>query len=203
MARPPNPEKLTDREVKAILFETWPAKLTLWNVPNEDTRWIRAQPLDGGPRLISPGARLFHIQPDGMWARLFADTVEPFADVVAVEACGSVQNLNDKRARYGSSTASLMLRCDRNWLLDGADRNPNWKVAGCTDEPTQEISFAVRHIRVLYALPGEIYENWRDNGVLSGHEFMCLHSSLRSYTSQVMQTFLRAMAPSTHYFIQT
>ncbi len=138
-----------------------------------------------------------------MWARLFGTNAEPFADVIAVEVCGTIQNFNDKRARYMSSTAALMLKCDKDWLLRGPASNHNWREAGLAKKPVGAISFAVRHIRVLYALPGEIYERWRDHGVLAGHEFMCLHSSLQTYTSQPVQEFLKLMAPSSHYYIQT
>ncbi|WP_428541027.1 hypothetical protein [Rhodopila sp.] len=206
MGKPPNPAKYTDAEAKEILLNTWRDKTKLWNGPNENRRWLRAQPVnDGavGPRLLSPGAQLFHIQPDGMWARLFGTNAEPFADVIAVEVCGTIQNFNDKRARYMSSTAALMLKCDKDWLLRGPASNHNWREAGLAKKPVGAISFAVRHIRVLYALPGEIYERWRDHGVLAGHEFMCLHSSLQTYTSQPVQEFLKLMAPSSHYYIQT
>ena len=205
MGRRPNRTQLSDADTKRILREVWPARTKLWNGPEEENSWLRAQPANTGavgPRLVTPGAQLFHIQPDGMWVRLLGGNGGSFGDVIAIEACGTMQNFNDKRARYMSSTASLLLRCPTRWLEGGAEANPNWKVAGFAQCPVGEASFPVRHIRVLYALPGDIYRTWQGQGVLAGHEFLCLHYSLGTYNGQLMQIFLKQMAPSSHFYIQ-
>lgn len=62
--------------------------------PHGTGAWLRAQPPDTanrpGPRLRAPGAALFTTQPDGLWVWFGPEA--KFADVLAIEVCGTVQN---------------------------------------------------------------------------------------------------------------
>ena len=59
--------------------------------------------------------------------------------IFAIEACGSLQNLLDKRSRFAPSTHSLLAVCPVPWLLSPVmhgDPTPRWKVTGVlTHEP--------------------------------------------------------------------
>src|SRR5205085_7174067 len=73
------------------------------------------------PRLTVPGSRQFQTQPDGLWltwgiprGRTSSDAL--YADCVVVEACGSYQNLYDKRSRYAARTTSLEVDVRKVWL---------------------------------------------------------------------------------------
>jgi hypothetical protein len=109
---------MTDAQAKAAL-RTWPLVTRIWS-GGEYVYWLRAQPTDPGetaraPRLAIPGSAEFQTQPDGLWITLGIETsvAEPdaarFADCIVVEACGTAQNLNDKRARYSARTTALVI----------------------------------------------------------------------------------------------
>jgi len=202
-------QKLKDSEAKAILLQ-WPQRTkTLWSTQTPSEHWMRAQPAAASgaarsPRLSLPGARLFHTQPDGMWLRL--DASLRFADVVCIECCGTIQNLNDKRSRYAPSTHGLVVLVKESWLTESitvqhGSKMSRWRATGSiTSAPTTDCVATVRHLRVLYALPNILYSGWVTQGVLGAHEFMCRHSSLDGYNSQTMQRFLKRMSPSMHLY---
>ncbi len=104
-------QKLSDREAKEIL-KKWPMRTSkLWPPPGGKGFWLQGQPNRGaaaGPRLSSPGAKLFNTQPDGLWLH-FSDSDS--CDAVVIEVCGTIQNLNDKRSRYIPASHSLVVRC--------------------------------------------------------------------------------------------
>lgn len=198
--------KLSDAEAKAILRH-WPARTRdLW-VPDGPGYWLRAQPRTltaATPHFKSPGSELFTTQPDGLWLYLVPEL--GFADAVAVEVCGTVQNLNDKRSRYMPSMHSILIDCPLPWLLEDAPVQhgwliPRWKAAGTFErKPRRDLILPVRFLRVLYAIPNAIYRTWSPGHTPSGYEFFCRHSSLDSYHSQGMQEFLRRMTRRAHYF---
>src|SRR5258706_872694 len=200
-------KQLTDREAKIILLR-WPGRTkTVWPSPTGKGFWIRAQPQAGkatGPRLRSPGAKMFSTQPDGLWAYFG----QKYCDLVAVEICGTVQNLNDKRSRYFPSSHSLVLECTKAWLLESMTvqkkgLKPRWQACGTfKKEPKGDHAFPVRHLRILYALPNALYSDWRDNHVPTGYEYFCPHSSLDSYNSPAMQRFLRQMSIASQFYLR-
>ena len=200
-------EKLSDSEAKEIL-QAWPTSTKkLWVAPEGEGRWIRGQPRGqgaAGPRIASPGARLFTTQPDGLF--IFFSSLES-CDLVAVEVCGTVQNLNDKRSRYVPSSHSLVLNCGNGWMREkivtqGGGSKARWSAAGLHEEPTGDCSVPVRHLRVLYALPNDTYEGWCVNHTPTGYEYFCPHSSLGSYHSQKMQQFLRRMSIASQFYLK-
>ena len=199
--------KLTDREAENILLR-WPTRTkTLWATPGGKGYWLRAQPKPGSsraktPKIAAPGARLFTTQPDGMWVYL----KDPeFTDIVIVEACGSAQNLNDKRSRYAANVRSMVLTCPLPWLeeevsIQSGGFAPRWEACRTlATHPTKDITLPIRYLRVLFAIPNALYPSWATNNVADGHEFFCRHSSLGSYTSQTMQRFLRQMSYSSQF----
>ena len=101
--------KLSDAEAKAILLKKWPTRTKHWPPLGGRGYWLRGQPREGkmaGPKLASPGMKLFATQPDGLWIH-FQGVAS--CDVVVIEVCGTAQNLNDKRSRYFPSTHSFCL----------------------------------------------------------------------------------------------
>lgn len=199
--------KLSDGAAKAILLK-WPGRTKLWPPPFGTGYWIRAQPKVGtvsGPRLSAPGAVLFRTQPDGMWVH-FRSTES--CDVVAIEVCGTVQNLNDKRSRYIPASHSVVVACSCRWLQEhtatkAGGKAARWKASACFDhEPTEDIEVPVRHLRVLYALPDALYHQWCREHVPTGYEFFCPHSSLSSYNGQKMQRFLKRMSIASQFYVR-
>jgi hypothetical protein len=192
-----------------VILLSWPKRSAdLWPPPSGSGFWLQGQPRDEvepGPTLSAPGATMFRTQPDGMWV-YFHDWRS--CDVVVVEVCGTVQNLNDKRSRYIPASHSLVLTCSPEWLREaikvrGRGRIPRWQAAGTLKSPrhrTVDYVAAVRHLRVLYALPNNVYHDWCSEHVPTGYEFYCPHSSLDSYNSQKMQRFLRQLSIASQFY---
>ncbi|MFI4893176.1 MAG: hypothetical protein ACIAQ0_07035 [Phycisphaerales bacterium JB058] len=211
--------RLSDAEAKAIMRNSshWPARTSTWGVPRANTYWLRARPNDNGdtgtlPRLSVPGASLFTTQPDGLWVYLMAtadDSDFEYADIIAVEVCGTMQNLHDKRSRFLASGSSVILRIPVTWLrgemaVAGGGRSSRISAAGWADLDDQvpqqgEVRLPVRFARVVFALPNELYADWRSNGVPAGHEYYMRHSSLRTMTGQAGQAFLSRMSFGSHF----
>ena len=201
-------EKLKDSEAKAILLK-WPASTAkLWPPPQGSGRWIRGQPVNGkasGPRISSPGAEIFTTQPDGLF--IFFGGTES-CDLVAIEVCGTIQNLNDKRSRYIPSSHSLILRCSSKWLKEktttkGGGKKERWKLTETIiDEPKSDLRVPIRHLRVLYSIPNQMYNSWCPGHTPTGYEYFCPHSALDSYPSQKMQNFLARMSIGSQFYLK-
>jgi len=199
-------EKLSDSEAKEALLK-WPTRTKLWPPPEGRGFWIQGQPTAGrpGPRLSSPGAKLFRTQPDGLWVH-FTDAVA--CDVVAVEVCGTIQNLNDKRSRFIPASHSLVLTCTSAWLreeisVQKGGKRARWEAsASFAREPSGDLSVPVRHLRVLYGIPNALYHRWCREHTPTGYEFFCPHSSLATYNSPPMQRFLRQMSTASQFRVK-
>lgn len=152
-----------------------------------------------------PGAKLFTTQPDGLWVYINDPSS---CDVVAVEVCGTIQNLNDKRSRYIPASHSLVLWCGLRWLeekisVQRGGKRPRWKAAGSfSGKPTAELNLPVRHLRVLYGIPNSLYHKWCREHTPTGYEFFCPHSSLQTYNSRPMQNFLRQMSSAAQFRVR-
>jgi hypothetical protein len=201
-------KKLSDADAKRILLR-WPTQIKeVWPPPGGNGAWIRAQPIGDddkapGPRIIAPGSKLFYTQPDGLWVHF--NGVES-CDVIAVESCGTSQNLNDKRARYMPSTHSLVLSVTRRWVEEevsggrGPGSSSRRELAGTMPDSVENLfNVPIRNIRVLYALPNELYVKWVPEHPPSGSEFFIPHSSLDTYNAPDTQTFLRGMSVATQF----
>ena len=201
MAKP----KLTDAEAKTILRH-WPERTkSLWPTPSVGGFWLRALPKNGlvtCPHLQSPGATLFTTQPDGLYLFLSEDV---YADAVSVEVCGTIQYLNDKRSRYMPSSHSIVAVCPHGWLIEQISTQKGGKSArwaackSISKAPQTDLSFPLRHLRVLYVLANADFDGWCKNHTPTGYEFFCKHSSLDSFTSQPMQRFLSQMSMYSHF----
>lgn len=199
--------QLSDKEAKGLLLR-WPTRTKLWPPPKGRGFWIRGQPKDRnrpGPRLSSPGATLFTTQPDGLWVH-FNQAIS--CDVLAVEVCGTIQNLNDKRSRYIPASHSLMLTCTVGWLAEevpvqNGGQRARWQAsAAFAIKPSEPLCVPVRHLRVLYGLPNSLYHKWCREHSPTGYEFFCTHSSLATYNSPPMQRFLRQMSSASQFRVQ-
>jgi hypothetical protein len=146
---------------------------------------------------------MFNSQPDGLWA-YFASL--DYCDVAAIEVCGTIQNLNDKRSRYAFSGHSTLLDCSRKWFTETINvqkggKLERWKASGTIQSPPKkDVKLPIRYLRVLYAIPNDDYERWVPGHIPSGYEFFCKHSSLDSYTNPKMQKFLRRMSIDSHFY---
>jgi len=135
-------------------------------------RWLRGRPAEikgsAHPFLKLPGSDRLRTLPDGLWLNFGGTPQEPYADIFAIEACGTLPNMLDKRARFAPSTNSLLAVCPVPWLLGGTsttDPTPRWRGTGVLRaEPTQPLVLPVRDIRVMYALKARHY-----NGLLQSH----------------------------------
>jgi hypothetical protein len=134
--------------------------------------WLRGRPSDASsiahPFLKLPGSQRMRTLPDGLWLNFGGTPQEPYADIFAIEACGTLTNMLDKRARFAPSTNSLLAVCPVPWLLGPTSRSdptPRWRCTGVLRaEPIQPLVLPVRDVRVLYALKARHY-----NGLLQCH----------------------------------
>ncbi len=200
-------EKLSDGEAKDILRK-WPNRTNeVWPPPRGRGFWLRGQPTVGltpGPRISAPGARIFKTQPDGLWVHF---NKMRSCDVVVIEHCGTIQNLNDKRSRYVPSSHSLVLCCSKAWLKEKIPvKNGLYsrrRAAGTFGKyypKSTEFDVPIRLLRVLYSLPNALYEKWGSEHVPTGYEYYCPHSSLGSISSQKMRAFLGRMSMSSSFY---
>jgi hypothetical protein len=187
------------------LFDTWPGRTKVWYPARGHGYWLRARPkLDVAPcpLLKYPGTEDFTTEPDGLYVYL---AQESFADVMCIEVCNNLQNLSDKRARFMPSTQSLLLRCRRPWLLESISvqhggEHPRWEACGTFDSaPTSDITLPVRHLRILYALPAERYQECLEAEIAAPYEFYCRQDSLPTYNSPAFQEFLKRMSVRNQY----
>jgi hypothetical protein len=141
--------------------------------------WLRGRPSDDStasfPFLKFPGSNRMRTLPDGLWLNFGGSTTEPYVDVFAIEACGSLQNLLDKRFRFAPSTQSLLAVCPVPWLLSPADQDdptPRWRRVGVLREaPGLPLVCPIRDIRVMYALRRGQYRSFSETQVPHPHEY--------------------------------
>ena len=100
---------------------------------------------------------------------------EPYADIFAIEACSSLQNLLDKRSRFAPSTQSMLALCPISWLLAPVlpnDPTPRWVATGLLErEPTRPLIVPVRDMRVMFGLRPRHYEHFATSQVPHAHEY--------------------------------
>ncbi len=169
-----------DSLVRARLRE-WPQRPPgLEDQGGKADGWLRGRPAavaacENQPFLKLPGSDRYRTLPDGLWLNFGGTPVEPFVDIFAIEACGSSQNLLDKRSRFAPSTHSMLAVCPIGWLLNAVserDPTPRWRATGVVlREPTQPLSLPVRDMRVLYALKSRHYEGFARSQVPHPHEY--------------------------------
>jgi hypothetical protein len=141
--------------------------------------WLRGRPTEESvschPFLKFPGSNRLRTLPDGLWLNFGGTPVEPFVDIFAIEACGTLSNLLDKRSRFAPSTQSLMAVCPVPWLLAPVvpdDPTPRWRATGVLEhEPAIPLVLPVRDVRVVYALKRQHYNGFADNQLPHPHEY--------------------------------
>ena len=154
--------------------------------------WLRGRPADdssiSNPFLKLPGSTRLRTLPDGLWLNFGGSFSEPYVDILAIEACGTLQNLLDKRSRFAPSTPSLLAVCPVEWLLAPItpdDPTPRWKAARVfAHEPTMAVCIPVREMRVLYGLKSHHYEGFARNQLPHAHEFFVPMDTLTAENSE-------------------
>ncbi|HET6184216.1 MAG TPA: hypothetical protein VFA03_11565 [Acetobacteraceae bacterium] len=153
------------------------------------------------PFLKLPGSDRLRTLPDGLWLNFGGTPAEPYVDVFAVEACGSLQNLLDKRSRFAPSTHSLLAVCPVPWLLapmSAEDRRPRWQATGVMlREPVVQFVLPVRDIRVLYALKRDHYAGFARHQVPHAHEFYAPMEAITAKNSERDPALLSLIARAT------
>jgi len=155
-----------------------------------DAKWLRARPIKDeafNPYLKIPGSERLRTVPDGLWLNFGGTYAEPFVDIFCVEACGTLQNLLDKRFRFAPRMGSLMAFCPLVWLHAKAipnDPTPRWKATGVIKKaPTTALSFPVRDIRVMYGLKTKLYKGFLKHQIPQAHELFVPITSLTARNS--------------------
>ena len=144
--------------------------------------WLRGRPGDRtGPQqshqpfLKFPGSNRMRTLPDGLWLNFGGTPDEPFVDIFAIEACGTLTNLLDKRSRFAPSTRSMLAVCPVTWLLEpvaASDPTPRWRATGVLREPpTTPLVLPIRDIRVMYALKTHHYRGFAECQLPQPHEY--------------------------------
>lgn len=141
--------------------------------------WLRGRPSEDlgtcHPFLKLPGSTRWRTLPDGLWLNFGGTSVESYVDIFAIEACGSLQNLLDKRSRFAPSTHSLLAVCPVPWLLAPVmpgDPTPRWKATGVLDhEPVVPFGLPVRDMHVLYGLKPHHYAGFVRHQLPHAHEY--------------------------------
>lgn len=155
--------------------------------------WLRGRPGDDGHRISSPflkmpGSHRLRTLPDGLWLNFGGTYAEPYVDILAIEACSTLQNLLDKRSRFAPSTHSTMCVCPLEWLLAPiapTDRTPRWRTTGVIlHEPFNDIIIPVREMRVLYGLKNEHYRGFARYQLPHAHEFFVPMDTLTEERSE-------------------
>ncbi len=167
-------------EMVRVRLKKWPQHPPGLDIQRRMRRsWLRGRPTEGtgacNPFLKLPGSTHLRTLPDGLWLNFGGDSVEPFVDIFAVEACGSLQNLLDKRSRFAPSIHSLLAVCPLAWLLapvaPGLDQ-PRWRATGVlAAPPVAPLVLPVRDIRVMYGLKTRHYEGFLESGLPQAHEY--------------------------------
>ncbi|WP_376092658.1 hypothetical protein ACE7GA_24045 [Roseomonas sp. CCTCC AB2023176] len=129
------------------------------------------------PYLKLPGSDRLRTLPDGLWMHFSPDPEDPYADILCIEACSSLQNLLDKRSRFAPSTTSLLVVCPLPWLLGAAsegDPAPRWRLIRLLPhEPAAPLVLPVRDVRVLFGLRARHYDGFARSQMPAPHEYYC------------------------------
>ncbi len=172
--------------------------------------WLRGRPCetDGWnmPFLKLPGSTRFRTLPDGLWMNFGGTPDECYVDIFALEACGSLENLLDKRSRFAPSTHSLLAVCPVPWLLSPVmrdDPTPRWKMTGVlNEEPTRQLVLPVRDIKVMYALKERHYQGFTQSQIAHPHEYFVPMDAItaeRAHESPAIQALVARSAVNANF----
>ena len=173
--------------------------------------WLRGRPSEvttvGNPYLKLPGSTKLRTLPDGLWLNFGGTPDDPFVDILAIEACSTLQNLLDKRSRFAPSTHSLLAVCPLEWLLAPIthnDNTPRWRAARIfREEPRSAASIPVREMRVLYGLKNDHYQGFARHQLPHAHEFFVPMETLAAENSErnpALRALLERASLSANFF---
>ena len=200
-----------DALVRARLRE-WPQRPP--GIPDDSQGcpdgWLRGRPSaptgSYHPYLKLPGSDRYRTLPDGLWLNFGGTPADPYVDIFAIEACGSMQNLLDKRSRFAPSTNSMLAVCPVPWLLaavDDTDSTPRWQVTGLLRaEPIQPLILPVRDVRVLYGLKTHHYQGFARNQIPQPHEYFAPMDALTAqggHEDPAMQALVARASTSANF----
>ena len=176
--------------------------------------WLKARPCSEAdpesPLLKIPGSGRMRTVPDGLWLWFGGDANDPYVDLFAIEICGGLQNLLDKRSRYAPSLHSLLITCPLAWLLSpvpGTETMLRWQATGLLDEaPTRALVLPVRDIRVLYALKPRQFHEFAGGSLAHAHELFAPIDALigvGAWGAPAMRDFLGRAARRANFWDST
>jgi hypothetical protein len=173
--------------------------------------WLRGRPASAAgtglhPFLKLPGSDRYRTLPDGLYLNFGGTPFDPFVDIIAIEACGSLQNLLDKRSRFAPSTHSMLAVCPVDWLLgpvSDAHPTPRWRATGVLRaEPSHPLSLPVRDMRVLYALKARHYQGFARSQIPHPHEYFLPMDALtdeRGHENPAMRALVARASASANF----
>jgi hypothetical protein len=173
--------------------------------------WMRARPgtvddLDN-PYLKMPGSNRLKTVPDGLWLCFGGTEKDPYVDLFAIEACGSFQNLLDKRSRFAPSMHSWLAICPLEWLsapVSLLNPMPRWRYSGLLREaPRGQLALPVRDIRVMYALRPRQYQYFASSQIPHAHEFFAPMPALigpDGWQHPNMRNFIARTSPRANFW---
>ena len=177
-------------------------------VPTPKQSWLRGRPDNAGQCYLKlPGSDRLRTMPDGLWLSFGGKAAEPFVDALAIEACSSLTNLQDKRSRFAPSTQSMMAVCSLPWLHAPAladNPAPRWQVTGVLRAaPVTPLVLPVRNIRVMYGLLPEQYQRFMHYQLPHAHEFFVPMGALTAENGDqapAMQALIARSSISANFF---
>jgi hypothetical protein len=199
-----------DAQVHARLRK-WPDRPPGLPMADGTDAWLRGRP--GRPESICqpflklPGSDRMRTLPDGLWLNFGGTPAEPFVDIFAVEACGTLQNLLDKRSRFAASTHSMLAFCPLPWLLAPVaegDTMQRWQATTVlAAEPTAPLVLPVRDMRVLYGLKPRHYGTFAASQIPHAHEYFVPMEALTAedgYRDPLLRELVGRAAISAHFW---
>lgn len=208
--------RYSHRHAMHLLVTKWPFRPT-WKPGG----WFRACPkgqkdrarMPSLYRSALPGSLEAETRPDGMYLLLSRarpgnnsdDTSRDddtsgddacnllTADVLAMEHCGSIQNLHDKRSRYQAAVGSVVLRLPKAWLLEksesrktkgrpsAAGLRETWEAidTGVFLAPPDGDRWAVvARLRLFLFVPDDDLAAFNHKVAREAHEYLLPHSAL-------------------------
>lgn len=199
-----------DRQVKERLTR-WGQRPPGFTMPRYGRSvWLRGRPGVAArlchPYLKTPGSTMLHTIPDGLFLNFGGVVGDAFVDILAIEACGTIENLRDKRSRFAPSIQSLVAVCPVPWLHAPAvpdDPTPRWEAVGIFLRPPQMPAvIPVRQLRVLYLLKRRAYEVFRRHNLGQPHELFAPMEALtgdETHQAAELQALLRRASGAVNF----
>jgi hypothetical protein len=174
--------------------------------------WLRGRPSDESaschPFLKLPGTDRYRTMPDGLWLHFGNDPLDRWCDILCIEACSTIANLLDKRARFAPSTTSLLAYCPVGWLLAAVqpDGPPRYKLIGMLRGryPDEPLLVPIRDLRVLYGLRRAQYDGFAATQMPQPHEYFCPMEALAdeaSHENPAMRSLIARASAAANFML--